>query len=353
MTTQSEQVQSMSKVSVKNDTLDLADLFYELRKGKSLVLLLMLVMGVVGFAYSLITDVNWSSSAIVQKAQIKDYAEYRDYVKQYQPIFNVYQKDGTIIVNDELNEYIESSYIFRQFRETFSSQIVKNEFWQQFGPISLTEDEKVEDKAPIDPDRLKIESRSNRFIVTAIADDADMSLKLLTEYLVFVNEKVRSDLMSNVSTLVNNKYNELTRQKEVLVVQAKNKIEAEKERLDINLKISNLNQTSSFQNEVESEYFNFEQSIETLKAKRDALNKINNYSIIEPGIQEVDAKLSIISSSVTKGNIKLSSFAFQKDPTLPNQPGGVGKTIIVLIFSLIGAISGVVLILIKTAVKQD
>ncbi|WP_233355890.1 Wzz/FepE/Etk N-terminal domain-containing protein, partial [Vibrio cholerae] len=82
-----------------NDEIDLKELFSALWQEKWLIIIITLLFSVAAIGYALTAQEWWSAKATVSQPQLQSIASYQQAVKRYQPLFDVYQEDGTIIVS--------------------------------------------------------------------------------------------------------------------------------------------------------------------------------------------------------------------------------------------------------------
>ncbi|OZS41537.1 Wzz/FepE/Etk N-terminal domain-containing protein, partial [Photobacterium sanguinicancri] len=99
----------------QQDSAEQFDLFNILWGAKIKIISITAIFIVAAVLYAVTAQKWWSTQAIVIPAQLNDYSEYRNQVKQYQAIFDVYQQDGTVLINKELNQLIKSENIFEHF----------------------------------------------------------------------------------------------------------------------------------------------------------------------------------------------------------------------------------------------
>lgn len=95
-----------------NDEIDLKELFAALWQGKWLIIMTTLFCSVIAIGYALTAQEWWSAKATVSQPQLQGIASYQQAVKRYQPLFDVYQEDGTIIVSNTLDSLIDPKLIF-------------------------------------------------------------------------------------------------------------------------------------------------------------------------------------------------------------------------------------------------
>lgn len=113
---------------LQSDEIDLKELFIALWNGKLTIIVTTVLFAVVAVAYALMAQEWWSSKAKVSKPQLQDMAAYQQQVKQFQPIFDIYQGDGTVLVSEVLDDFVDTEILFQRFVDTFNSSDNKRRF---------------------------------------------------------------------------------------------------------------------------------------------------------------------------------------------------------------------------------
>ncbi|EKF9515346.1 LPS chain length-determining protein, partial [Vibrio cholerae] len=206
----SESIQSYQKANHSSYDVDLKELFVELWQGKWTVIIFTFVVTLTTIIYALTVQEWWSSKATVSQPQLQDIAGYQQVVKRYQPLFDVYQEDGTIIVSEVLDGLIDSEVIFRRFLQEFNANGTKRRFMQTNATfLELKKELFYQD----DPERLQdfYEQWFDRIKVVAVGKKEDAiftlsfqsvdkisSLTLLREYIQFVNQAINQQLYDDL-----------------------------------------------------------------------------------------------------------------------------------------------------------
>ena len=69
----------------------------------------------------------------------QDLAAYQNQVKQYQPVFDVYQDDGTVLVSKELEKLTDTELLFKRFIAAFDSSDNKRDVLDAVKSFKLSE----------------------------------------------------------------------------------------------------------------------------------------------------------------------------------------------------------------------
>ena len=296
----------------QNDEIDLRELFKALWDGKLTIVLATMFCTVLAVTYALTTQEWWSSTAKIAEPQSQDMAAYQKLVKQFQPLFDIYQEDGTILVSKDLDNLIDTKVLFKRFIDAFDSVDNKRDFldtsreFQSFkaklqGNASTSVDEErrqlysewfdkinadATDKSPLSPYELTLQSTTK-----------ENSYALLQEYIQVTQSKAQNDALNNLQTIIDTKHNELVQQKRILESQARNRLEVEAERAKYALNIATAAEVDKpIQSYNDKEIFSIDLGTKALAAKVTALESVKNLSVIEPRLQQIDAKLDMLNT---------------------------------------------------------
>lgn len=347
-----------------HEGMSVLELLTALWTSKRFIVLSMIIMGCVGYAYTVFMPKQWSTQAIITSPQLIDYSSFSDQVKQYQPIFDVYQGDGTVKVSAELNDIISSKEVLNEFTTVFNSYANKKQFLEQYKVFieqinrldtSDSDEQKLEKLYALWANRLSSKMLPDKsYVLFATSNNAESSYQLLTAYVKFVNLNVRKNLINNLNAVIESKYHELNQYREILIEQSKNKIEIEKEKTKIALQLAIAAGVSEPIESVSSNnLFSFYVGSKALAEKVKILDELKNYNLVEPELQSVEAKLSLISTLGVDKNLSLKAYRYQREPSLPISYAGPGNVIIIVIFILIGVLLSTVFVLIRSAIKMN
>ncbi|EKO3496539.1 LPS chain length-determining protein [Vibrio fluvialis] len=354
------------------DEIDLRGLFAALWSGKLTIVVSTCVIAILVAAYAFMAQQWWSSTAKIAEPQPQDIAAYRQQVKQFQPVFDIYQEDGTVLVSEELDDLIDSEILFRRAVDAYNSNNNKREFldsseeFQQYkSAIGVANSEtdagkdasrrlyanwfekifaQAEDKkAERSPYNLSFQSTTK-----------ESSYSLLNEYLDDISQKEREGALNNLQAIVASKRNELVQQKKILESQAKNRLEVEAERAKYALDIAKAaDVTTPIQSNNGSEIFSIDMGTKALSEKVKVLESIKNLSVIEPRLQQIDAKLDMLNNLHIDRNVKFQTFRFLENVEQPISRDKPKRALIVVLGTLLGGMLGIAIVLIRFAFRKE
>lgn len=354
--------------SFQNDEIDLKELFFALWKGKLTIILCTLIFTIGAVAYALTTQEWWSSKAKIMLPQIHDFSEYQEQVKQYQPIFDIYQDDGSVLVSESLDSLVDPEVLFQNFISVYNSSNNKKKFldgsaeFQAFKDQLGTGTDKKEatrklysewfQKISAVADNKKAEL--SPFNISLQATTKESSYTLLNEYITSVKSEVFNDALNNLQAMVNGKYNELNQQKIILETQAKNRLAVEIERSRYALDIAKAAEVNKpIQNMGNNELFAIELGTQALSAKIKALESVKNLTVIEPRLQQIDAKIDMLKNMKIDRNIKFQTFRYLENVEQPFSRDKPKRALIAVLGTLLGGMLGVALVLIRFAFRKE
>ncbi|MFA0174181.1 LPS O-antigen chain length determinant protein WzzB [Vibrio lentus] len=352
-----------------NDEIDLRELFKALWDGKLIVILVTALLTVSSIGFALLAQEWWSSNAKVTEAQPQNLAAYQQQVKQFQPIFNIYQEDGTVLVSKGLDSLVDSEILFQRFVNTFNSTNNKRDFldnnveFQEFKRSVVGSSEMITDEIRalyaewfdrISASKIDKKDRNSPYTISFQTTSKESSFDLLTAYILTTELKVHEDAFNNLRAVVNGKRNELIQQKRILESQASNKLLVETERTKYAAQIAkSAGVDRPIQTGNESELFSLDLGAKGLDAKVKALESVKNLSVIEPHLQQINAKLDMLKNLEIDRNAEFQTFRFLENVAQPITQDKPKRSLIVVLGTLLGGMLGVAIVLIRFAFRKE
>lgn len=328
-----------------------------------------LLFSVAAIGYALTAQEWWSAKATVSQPKLQGIASYQQAVTRYQPLFDVYQEDGTIIVSNALDNLIDPKLIFQQFIQTFNANGTKRRFMQT-NPTFLTLQKQMLAQAN-DPEFIQklyekwfdhiqasaVDKNTNDiFTLSFQSVDKSSSLVLLNEYVQFVNQILNQQLNDDFVNTLAAKYGELTQQEKNLLQQAQLRLLVELERTQYALNIAEAAEIKQpVQNLGEQELFAINIGSRALKAKVDALKSIKDLSVFEPRLATLQGRLRQFDLDALRLEMKWSvnGFYYLDQPEQPLARDNPKRTLIVVLGSLFGGILGIAMVLVRFALRRQ
>ena len=354
---------------ISNHDFDLRELFRVLWNGKLIIIPITALFAVVSIYLALSAQELWSSKAKIEESQPQDVAAYEQQVKQFQPIFNVYQDDGTVLVSKELNKLVAPELLFERFVSTYSSANNKRAFldnsaeFQEFkGATLVDKTEMTEDIARklysdwfdrISASSSNEKGQSLSYAVSFQTPTRQSSFDLLTAYISFTETKVHQDAFNNLNAVVNAKRNELMQQKRILENQAENQLLTEIERTKYAMEIA---RAAGVETPIltgnYNELFGIELGSKGLKAKVRALESIKSLGVIEPRLQQINAKLDMLHDLKIDRSAEFNTFRFIENVEQPITRDKPKRALLVVLGSLLGGLFGLAIVLIRFVFRK-
>ncbi|NOH54503.1 LPS chain length-determining protein [Vibrio coralliilyticus] len=360
-----------NSLPVVSGDIDLRELFKALWDGKLLIIMTTFVFSVIAVFFAMTSQEWWSSKATISHPQAQDMAAYRQQVKQFQPVFDIYQDDGTVLVSRELDNLTDTKVLFNRFVDAFNSSNNKRRFldsseeFQQFKEqisSELSDEKVIEARRALysgwfDRISAKAENPNNEmtpYDISFQSTTSESSYLLLVNYIKTIKIKAHQDALNNLEAMVSAKKNELVQQKKILETQAKNRLLIEADRAHYALSIANAaGVTFPIQTNGSRELFGIDMGSKALAAKIEALNSIKNLSVIEPRLQQINAKLQMLNTLEIDRSIDFQTFRFLENVEQPITRDKPKRALIAISGALLGGMLGVVIVLIRFAFRRE
>ncbi|CAM2822174.1 LPS O-antigen chain length determinant protein WzzB [Vibrio neptunius] len=354
-----------------SDEIDLRELFNALWGGKFLILATTLIIAVVAIVVAMTSQEWWSSTAKVARPQAQDMAEYRRQVKQFQPVFDIYQEDGTVLVSEDLDDLIDSEVLFNRFIDVFNSSNEKRFFLdssQEFQQFKENIGSELNDEELIKATRIlysewfgkisaKPESPNSKmtsYDISFQSTTSESSYSLLVNYIKTIKVKAHQDALNNLEAMVAAKKDELVQQKRILETQAKNRLLVEADKARYALSIANAaGVTQPIQTNSNNELFGIDLGTKALEAKVKALESVKNLSVVEPRLQQINAKLEMLENLKIDRSIQFQTFRFLENVEQPITRDKPKRALIVVLGTLLGVMLGAAIVLIRFAFRRE
>lgn len=345
----------------QDDEIDLRELFAALWKGKWIIIACTFVCTALAIVYALMAKEQWSSTAKIAEPQVSDYSEYQNQVVLFQPIFDVYQEDGTVLVSKALDGLTDARKLYDLFIDEFNSSSNKKAFLETSAifkkdkaDLDNSEDEDALRKLYSDWYKfLSIKPEDAKrvdgpYVITVSAETSQDSFELLNNYIAFVDTKVHQKALNNLAATISSKKNELKQQSIMLTKQAEQRLLVEKERSEYALNIAQAAGVNKpLQNFGDKEIFAINLGSDALTAKVNALSKVKNLSVIEPRLEQLSSKLEQIEQLEISADVKFSAYRYLDQPERSVSKDKPRRIIIVLIGLILGGFISALFIIIR------
>ncbi|XNH22154.1 LPS O-antigen chain length determinant protein WzzB [Vibrio cyclitrophicus] len=353
-----------------SDEIDLRELFKALWSGKLIVILVTALFTASSIGFALLAQEWWSSNAKITVAQPQNLAAYQQQVRQFQPIFDIYQEDGTVLVSQELDGLADPEVLFQRFVNAFNSTNNKRSFLdssvdflevKNFIDVGTSDVEADEVRSlyaewfdKISASKVDKKDCNSPYTISFQTTSKESSFDLLTAYILTTELKVHEDAFNNLRAVVNGKRNELIQQKRILESQANNQLLVETERTKYAAQIAkSAGVDKPIQTGNESELFSIGLGSKGLDAKIKALESVKNLSVIEPRLQQINAKLDMLKNLEIDRNVDFQTFRYLEDVEQPITRDKPKRALIVVLGMLLGGMLGVVIVLIRFAFRKE
>ncbi|GAB7219012.1 LPS O-antigen chain length determinant protein WzzB [Vibrio comitans] len=361
----------MGEVYYQDDEIDLRELFIALWKGKILIVVTTFIFAAIAVVYALNAQEWWSSKARIVEPQVNDFALYRQQVKSFQPIFDTYQEDGTVRISKELDSLVAPNQIFSEFIRAFNATANKKRFFDNNETFlafknALRQEADASADAEVAQRRLYSEwyqkisaapadkNRRDEYIISLQATTQMDSYNLLNDYIAMIEKKVQADALKNLDATLDAKETQLKQQKLILETQAKQVLAVELQRSKYAYDIAEAASVNApIQNLGDKELFAINLGAKAIKAKISALEDVKNLAVIEPRLQQIDAKLDFMNNLEINEDIDFKSYRFIEEVEQPINRDAPRRALIAVLGALFGGMLGVGIVLVRFAFGRN
>ncbi|CAH6784698.1 LPS chain length-determining protein [Vibrio chagasii] len=357
-------------VDTTGNNVDLIELLKALWDGKLVVILVTTLFTVSSITFALLAQELWSSSAKITKAQPQNLAAYQQQVKQFQPIFDIYQDDGTVLVSKELNSLVDPKLLFQRFMNTFNSANNKRDFLNNSAEFQKFKADMAFDGSDMTPDEIRVlysqwfdrisaskvdkNDPNSPYTISFQTTTKESSFDLLTAYILTTESKAREDAFNNLHAMLNSKHNELIQQKRILESQASTKLLVETQRTKYAAQIAkSAGVDSPIKTGNDIELFSIDLGAKGLEEKVKVLESVKNLSVIEPRLQQINAKLEMLKALEIDRNAEFQTFRYLENVEKPITRDQPKRALIVIFGTLLGGIFGIAIVLIRFAFRKE
>jgi len=379
-----EEVMSNSELSNRvndvnlphDDEIDLKELFIALWKGKLTIIACTVVCAVIAVVYALNAKQVWTTEALITTPQVSDFANYQRMVSDFQPVFDVYQESGSILVSNKLEYLYSSKTLFGIYIQQFElrankkAYIAQNAEFQRELSVVNTEtqdstEEEIRDKeaklysewyAKLTATPVKSSGQEvDQYALQGQLSTGNDSYEFLNDYINFVAEKARAIAVANVSSVVASKRSEIVQQKALFTDQAKGRLFNERAQAQYALEIATAAGIDKPQQNLNNEdLFVINIGANALAAKVKVLDNLTELSIIEPKLHQLNAKFDLLKNLTISPDVEFKTFQFIESPEKPISRTSPKRSLIAILGVLLGGMLGTVIVLIRYAfAKKD
>lgn len=359
-----------------DDEIDLKELFIALWKGKLTIIVCTVVCAVIAVVYALNAKQVWTTEALITTPQVSDFANYQRMVSDFQPVFDVYQDDGTVLVSKRLDDIILPETLFSIYIQQFESRTNKkafitenSEFQRELREVKANTQDSTEEEirdreaslysgwyAKLAATPVKSSGQEvDKYTLQGQLGTGSDSYEFLNGYINFVAEKARTIAVANVSSVVASKRSEIIQQQTLFTDQARGRLLNERAQAQYALEIATAAGLDTPQQNLNTQdLFAINIGANALAAKVKVLDNLTELSIIEPKLHQLNAKFDLLNTLTIDPNLAFNTFQFIEAPEKPTSRTSPKRSIIAILGVLLGGMLGTAIVLIRYAfAKKD
>lgn len=335
-----------------DDEIDLWQLAVILWEGKYWIVGITFLFMLAGLAYAKFTDEQWESTAQVIEPDYNRYQEILAYTRRLEPAFG--NEFNARIKN--LN-FSSSEEVFKRFITLYNSNDNKREFLKNHPAFQQHVKEPHNETALLNGWFTHIAATSNKnapdeFELSFRGGTATESQSLLIEYVQFSNNKIAEDFQQDLTSMVNQRVDELKQAFKTLEFNTRNRVNREIERLSHSLAIAKAaNINTPIVDPGTKDEFDINLGTRAIEAKIQELKSLDNLAVIEPAILNVQNQLNAAENIDLTGTPSFEAYKFIQAPAEPLSRTQPKTLLILLVCMMIGGITGVVIVILKNSIR--
>lgn len=358
----------------RDDEIDLKELIVALWQGKFTIIAVTVLCTAIAIAYALLAKEKWTTEAVVTAPQVSDFSAYQKMVNDFQPLFDVYQEDGTILISEKLDDFLLPENLFQILMQQYQSRANKKAYVSSSSDFqaelnALQKDTKGEGESykyaeaklygewyqKLTANVINSKSGIESYTLQGVQDNAEKSFGFLSGYMKFIEMKAQNIALANLKSAVEGKHSELGQQKALLVDQAKSRLKNERELAKYALQIAKAAGVSQPQQNLgNKELFAINIGANALEAKVKVLDSLslNQLSIIEPRLQTIDSKLNLLDILKVDSAVSFQTFRYIESPEKPLGRTSPKRPLIAILGVLLGGMLGCLIVLVRFAFRE-
>lgn len=352
-----------------DDEIDLRELLKTIWRNKLLILAITTIFGVTGVVYALLAPQVWSAKAIVVTPLPEQLEQLQLRLENSVALMDITKNTLITTQNDSVitEKRLIGTYNQSGFLEAFSAKALFADFIRAFDSLDNKYDFlKTKDTLPkedmrdrsalqryLEESAKKIsvkQMKDGELVILSFGDDdAQNALKLLHEYINFIQNKEAGTKNQLLVDKIANQIDALTLSYRVQEAETLKRLQEDIRRTEFALRIS---RTAGIEVPVQNlnnqSIFAIDLGAKVLNEKLNILKEIKNPVLINPILADIRLQLDSL-QAVPQGNVSFASYHFLQSPTEPLSRDKPKRSLAVVLATLAGLLVGVVVALIRAS----
>ena len=319
-------------------TLDLFDLIGYIWRKKWLLVGITLSFSIAALGYALTAQEQWDSSAQISTAQAPDIGQLQVLLSQLSAL----EIDSEISPEELLNTFVrqfESAQHKLSFlaQSAYIKQLLSADGIDSAREKALFMDQYREKYIALSRKSKSDETEYPSFGLSLSARSADAAQTLLTEYIAYINNLVRSEVKEKLLLERNRTLEEMKKKLELATLTAQSNLSSTIQRTDYAAQIASAAGKNSTVNmsQVDDKDFPIALGAEGLKRKLELLKSIKDPAQLDPKISSLKQRINQL-ESMQITSLEFTPFSYLKTPELPLQKTAPKRALVVLMATLAG-----------------
>lgn len=347
----------------QNDGIDLKELFAALWQGKWIIIACTFVCTALAIAYALTAKQEWSSTATIASPKLEDISDYQSKISQFKPLVENLPK-----VTALLDSYEEGDYFYNKFQNEFHLTENKKDFLEASPIFQQAKSEKITSESTFREinkfyrdwyEQLTLSNNDDkenpRTVIKASAETSEQSLTLLTQYVDFINNKVKAEAVEDITTIVEQQKEQLKLSLSIAQSEVKSDIETRWKKSEYALEVArDAGIEAPLENmNTNGDVFGVGLGAKALESQVKLLKNLKDLSVFEASINKQKARLALLDKAGVPGSIELKAYSYIDAPMQEPSRDKPKRSLIAIIGFLIGGIIGFFLVFIRLAISTE
>lgn len=350
-------VQHRDSISAPLDDVGVHEIFEILFNGKAVIAVCVIISIIIGVVYGIYAPERWTSHAEITLPHSKDYSELSE---KSAKLISIISDNDT---KKEIQRLTNNKELYSEFVLLFNSYdnkkefLSKNEYFNRYlKENNINTEDDINKAYNLWIERIKlttIDDKIGNNSLTFQSNSASSSQKFLIDYINYTQNKNVDDVKYDINQIVKINIAVINSALKRSIYNAKQKLN---NLIDKNNYALNIAESAGISEPIplykDDGIFPLNEGYKALKEKGKVLLSIKDYDILNPNIGSYEYELGELKKYDINDNLNFKSYRFIQDVTLPIAKDAPKKKLIVILCTLLGLITGVFLVLLRSKLNR-
>ena len=335
----------------QDDEIDLRGLLTSLWANKLLILAITTIFSLAGIAYALLAPQLWSAKAIV----VAPLPSQSDQLQlRLEHLVAITNRSSIIKNHEEFLTGFSNAKLFTDFIQAFVSFDNKIEFLKTNGYVRQVDMQDVRSLQRLyaeSAEKISVKQKKDEADATLSfgADNAQEALKLLNEYLPFIQNKEVETKNRLLTEKITNQTNTLNFIYQVKKAETLKRLQEDIARTEYALRISKAADVEApVENLNNQSIFAIDLGAKALNEKLKILKEIKSAELINPELADIRLELDSL-QAIPQEKVSFTSYHFLQSPSEPLSRDKPKRPLVVILATMAGLMLGVLVALLRAS----